>query len=91
MKLMEDIKPITFMKTHSADLINLVSDNHRPIVITQNGEAKAVVQDIQTYEKQKETMMLLKLVAQGEQDIKNKKYVEQNNFFTSIEKKLDIL
>jgi len=87
MKLTEDIKPITFMKTNSADLIRLVNTNQRPIVITQNGEAKAVLQDIESYEKQKELFMLLKIVAQGEQDIKNNKLVEHENLFTKLDKK----
>jgi len=87
MKLTEDIKPITFMKTNSADLIRLVNTNQRPIVITQNGEAKAVLQDIDSYEKQKELFMLLKIVAQGEQDIKNNKLIEHENLFTKLDKK----
>ena len=87
MKLTEDIKPITFMKTNSADLIRLVNTNHRPIVITQNGEAKAVLQDIDSFEKQKELFMLLKIVAQGERDIKNNKVIEQENLFTKFDKK----
>jgi len=87
MKLTEDIKPITFMKTNSADLIRLVNTNQRPIVITQNGEAKAVLQDIDSFEKQKELFMLLKIVAQGEQDIKNNKIIEQENLFAKLDKK----
>ncbi len=87
MKLTEDIKPITFMKTNSADLIRLVNTNQRPIVITQNGEARAVLQDIESYEKQKELFMLLKIIAQGEQDIKNRKLIEQENLFTKLDKK----
>ena len=87
MKLTEDIKPITFMKTNSADLIRLVNTNQRPIVITQNGEAKAVLQDIDSFEKQKELFMLLKIIAQGEQDIKNNKIIEQENLFAKLDKK----
>ena len=87
MKLTEDIKPITFMKTNSAELIRLVNTNKRPIVITQNGEAKAVLQDIDSYEKQKELFMLVKIVAQGEQDIKNNKLIEHENLFTKLDNK----
>lgn len=66
MKLAEDIKPITYVKTHSTDLLKEVNTNKRPIVITQNGTARAVLLDIASYEKQKNTMLMLKLVAQGE-------------------------
>lgn len=85
MKLSEDIKPITYVKTHSSDLINEVNTNKRPIVITQNGTAKAVLLDIDTYEKQKNTLLMLKLVAQGEKDIKNGNLVEQEKVFKKMQ------
>ncbi len=90
MKLTEDIKPITYMKTHSSDLIKTVSTNKRPIVITQNGEAKAVVIDINSYEKQKESLMLLKIIALGEEEIKDGKVIEQKRLFSRLDKKLRI-
>ena len=62
MKLNEDIKPITYLKKHSSDRIQEVNTNKRPIVITQNGTARAVLLDIDTYEKQKDILLMLKLV-----------------------------
>ena len=90
MKLNEDIKPITYVKTHSSDLIQEVNTNKRPIVITQNGTARAVLLDIDTYEKQKDTLLMLKLVAQGEKDIKNGKVVDQEKVFKNMEKRLKL-
>ena len=90
MKLSEDIKPITYVKTHSSDLLNEVNTNKRPIVITQNGSAKAVLLDIDTYEKQKNTLLMLKLVAQGEKDIKNGNYIEQEEVFKKMDKHLGL-
>ena len=65
MKLSEDIKPITYLKTRAAELINTISTRRSPVVITQNGEAKAVVQDIRSYERDRSALLMLKLLAQG--------------------------
>jgi prevent-host-death family protein len=48
--LREDIKPISFIKTHAADMMKYFTENHNPIIITQNGEAKAVLMDIDSYQ-----------------------------------------
>ena len=85
MKLAEDIKPITYVKTHSAELIKEVNTNKRPIVITQKGAARAVLLDIDSYEKQKNTLFMLKLVAQGEHDIKKGNLIEQEEFFKKMD------
>jgi prevent-host-death family protein len=90
MKLAEDIKPITYVKTHSRFLLKEVNSNKRPIVITQNGTAQAVLLDIASYEKQKNTMFMLKLVAQGEHDIKKGNLVEQEKFFKEMDERLDV-
>ncbi len=90
MKLSKDIKPITYMKTHSSDLVKEVNNNKRPIVITQNGVAKAVLIDIDSYENQQEILMMLKLVAQGEDDIKKKRVIEQDELFQRLDKKYSL-
>ena len=59
------IRPITYLKTHTSDVIREVNDTRGTVIITQNGEAKAVVQDISSYEQTQETLALLKLLAQG--------------------------
>jgi prevent-host-death family protein len=89
MKLSEDIKPITYVKTHSAELIKEVNTNKRPIVITQKGAARAVLLDIDSYEKQKNTLFMLKLVAQGEHDIKKGNLIEQEEFFKKMDTRFD--
>ena len=59
------IRPITYLKTHTSDVIREVNDTRGTVIITQNGEAKAVVQDISSYEQTQETLALLKLLALG--------------------------
>ena len=57
------IRPISWLKANSAEIIRELGEGARPLVITQNGEAKAVLQDIGTYEATQETLALLKLLA----------------------------
>ena len=61
-----DIRPITYLKNNTADLIREVSDNGRTVLITQNGEAKAVVMDVELYDRWKASLAMLKILAQSE-------------------------
>jgi len=88
MHLSEDIKPISYLKTKTADVINSVNENKRTVIITQNGEAKAVIQDIKSYENLHNSLNLLKLIIQGEHDIEHKNLVEQEKMFSDLEEKL---
>ncbi|MBZ0198510.1 MAG: type II toxin-antitoxin system Phd/YefM family antitoxin [Ignavibacteriaceae bacterium] len=63
MKLSESVKSISYLKANAANLIDDINKNQKTFVITQNGEAKVVVQDIKMYEKMQETMAMLKLLA----------------------------
>ena len=88
MKLKEDIKPISYIKTNAADVLKTINTNHRPVIITQNGEAKGVFLDTETYEDMRSALGLFKVVAQAEENIAEKKLVKQNRVFEKIEKKL---
>ncbi|MEA3330103.1 MAG: type II toxin-antitoxin system Phd/YefM family antitoxin [Campylobacterota bacterium] len=88
MYLSQDIKPISYLKAKTADVINSVNDNQRTIIITQNGEAKAVVQDIKSYENLQNSLNLLKLIVQGENDIENNNIAQQEEMFNNLEQKL---
>ena len=65
MKMSESIRPISYLKAHAAELVRDVAENQKTLVITQNGEAKVVVQDIRSYEDTQETLALLKMLAQS--------------------------
>jgi prevent-host-death family protein len=69
MKLDQRIKPISYLKAHSAEIIREIGDGAGPMVITQNGEAKAVLQDVASFERAQETLALLKLLALGQADV----------------------
>jgi len=85
----EDIKPSTYLKTNSAALIEGVNKKGRPVIITQNGEARAVVQDLRQYQEQKNALLLLKMVAIGESQIKHGELIEQAKLFSRIDRKLN--
>lgn len=88
MHLSQDIKPISYLKAKTADVINSVNENQRTIFITQNGEAKAVVQDIRSYESNQNTLNLLKLIVQSENDIDVGNVIAQDKMFDDLEKEL---
>ena len=65
MKLSSQIKPISYLKAHVAEIVRSLGEQGEPLVITQNGQAKVVIQDIESYEQTQETMALLKILALG--------------------------
>jgi prevent-host-death family protein len=69
MNLESRIKPISYLKAHSADVIRELGEGAPPLIITQNGEAKAVLQDVGSYEATQETLALLKLLALGRDEL----------------------
>ena len=73
MKLSSQIKPISYLKAHAAEIVRNMGDQREALVITQNGEAKVVIQDIESYEQTQETMALLKILALGNRQIEEGK------------------
>ncbi len=69
MKLSSRIKPISYLKAHAAEIVRTLGDRREPLIITQNGEAKVVMQDIDSYEQTQETVALLKSLALGSRQI----------------------
>ena len=89
MNIMNDIKPITYLKSKAADLLNQINETHRPVIITQNGEPRAVLQDPQSYEDMRNAIGLLKLISQGENDVRNGHVKAQEKVFKDIENSLN--
>jgi len=88
MRMREDIRPVTYLKSRAADLLDQLNKTHRPVVITQNGEARAVIQDPQSYERTKTAIGLLKLLVQGEEDIRSGKTFRRDEVFERLARKL---
>ncbi len=88
MNISTDIKPITYLKSRAAALLKQVNETHRPVIITQNGEPKAVLQDPKSYENMRNAIGILKLISQGEENIRNGKSRSQEEVFENIENML---
>ena len=69
MRYSTQVKPISYLKANAAEVLAHLAEQREPLVITQNGEAKAVLQDVATYEETQETLALLKVLALGNQEV----------------------
>lgn len=69
MRYSSQIKPISYLKANAAEVLERLAEDRQPLVITQNGEAKAVLQDVRSFEETQETLALLKVLAIGSQDV----------------------
>jgi len=85
MNISRDIKPVTYLKSRASDLLRQINETHRPVVITQNGEPRAILQDPESYENMRNAIGLLKLISLGEKDIKEGKSKSQEEVFANIE------
>ena len=85
MHITNDIKPVTYLKARAAELLDQINNTHRPVIITQNGEPRAVLQDPKSYEEMRNTLGLLKLLAVGESDIRGERSRPQEEVFTELE------
>lgn len=84
MNMILDIKPISFVKAHAADLIDQINETRRPLIVTQNGEAKAVLIDPASYQSMQDGIKMMKLLSQSESEIAKGKRASQNSFFDKI-------
>lgn len=69
MRYSAQVKPISYLKANAAEVLSQLAEERKPLVITQNGEAKAVIQDVASYEETQETLVLLKILALGNVEI----------------------
>jgi len=83
------IKPISYFKANAAEIIQELGEVGEPMIITQNGEAKAVVQDIVSYEKKEETLALLKILALANRNIEEGRYRPARDVFGDLRKRLN--
>ena|SRR4030067_3725931 len=89
MKFSQSIKPISYLKTHASEIIRDVAENHKTLVITHNGEAKVVLQDVKVYEQTQEALALLKILALSSKNLKNKNYKPLDKTFKDVREKID--
>lgn len=88
MRVEHDVKPVTYMKTRAADLLRSVNESRRPVVITQSGEPKGVLMDFESYQELRQATLLLRLLAQGEADVREGLTVPQDKVFKALRGRL---
>jgi len=88
MKLSESIKPISYLKAHASEIFRDVTNNKKTMVITQNGEAKVVLQDVKVYEEMQESLALLKILSLSKKSKDKNKYRSVESSFDNIRKKI---
>jgi len=85
MHIVNDIKPVTYLKSRAADVLKYINETQRPMIITQNGEAKAVIQDPKSYENMKNALAIMKLLSFAEEDIRKGDLHAEDDVFNSVE------
>ncbi|GHV83081.1 antitoxin [Spirochaetia bacterium] len=87
--LKEDIKPISYIKANAAEMMKYVNERKNPIVITQNGAARAVLVDIETYQETQDAFALLNIIKLAEKDIEQGRIRKAEDVFSDLNKKID--
>lgn len=91
MKYSESIKPISYLKAHAAEIFRELADKQETLIITQNGEAKAIVQSIKAYEELQDSLALLKIIAQSTINIQKGEVKSARNSFKDIKSRIEKL
>ncbi len=88
MKYSEAVKPISYLKTHASSVLREVSENQKTMIITHNGEAKAVLLDVKEYERMQDSLALLKIIALGKKSVREGRVKTVNKAFRSVRKRI---
>jgi len=88
--LRENVKPISYIKTNAAEMMKYVHERRNPIIITQNGEAKAVLMDIETYQDTEDAFALMNIIKIAEKDIENGRVKKIDDVFNNLRKKIEL-
>ncbi len=88
MKYSEAIKPISYLKSHAASMLREVNEEQRTMIITQNGEAKAVLLGVKEYERMQDSLALLKIVALGKKSVREGQVKTSAKAFSSVRKRV---
>ena len=89
MKFSEAVKPISYLKTHASEVVRDVVANQKTLIITHNGEAKVILQDVKVYEKTQESIALLKILALSGREIKKGNYKTLEKSFENVRNRIN--
>lgn len=88
MKFSESVKPVSYLKAHVSEILKDLNENSKTLLITQNGEAKAILQDIKLYEQTQEAIALLKIVSLSNLSLEQKKFKTVNKSIKDLKNKI---
>ena len=86
--LKDNIKPISYIKTNAADMMKYVTEHKKSIIITQNGEAKAVLVDVESYQAMQDAFNLLKIIKLSEKDVRSGSFRDSDQVFTDLNERI---
>jgi prevent-host-death family protein len=86
--LKEDIKPISYNKTNAADMMDYINDHKNPIIVTQHGEARGVLLDVESYQNMVNALSLMKLIQISEKAIQDGKVYDNEEVFSELRAKI---
>jgi prevent-host-death family protein len=89
MKLSQDLKPVSYFKNNMAEVLRRLNENQGTMIITQNGEAKAAIIDIQAYEELQETLAMLEMLAQGKKSVAEGRYRPADQVLEEFEERIE--
>jgi prevent-host-death family protein len=89
MRYATSIEPITVLKTKSAELVRRTRRSGEPIIITQNGRAAAVLQDVETFERQRRALLLLRFLAEGQRQLNRGRGVDLDRAARRLRRKIE--
>ena len=89
MSIKTDIRPVTYLKSRASDLLRQVNETRRHVIITQNGEPKAVLQDPESFEEMRNALTLMKMISQSEEAIRRGDVVSTDEVFRHLNDRLD--
>lgn len=85
MNFLQNIQPISFLKTNTSDVVKQVQVTHEPVMITVNGKVQAVVQDVLSFQQTQDQIALLRILALGKKQIEEGKITDHDDFFAELE------
>ncbi|MCD4817266.1 MAG: type II toxin-antitoxin system Phd/YefM family antitoxin [Candidatus Cloacimonetes bacterium] len=88
MNLSESIKSLNYFKLHTAEAIQKIIENHQPLILTENGDAKVIVQNIKDYEQFQESIVMLKILALSNKNLQEGKYNQLKESFSSVRNRI---
>lgn len=85
MNLVENVQPISYLKTNTSDVVKQVQETREPVLITVNGKVQAVIQDPLSYQKMHDQLMMLRVLAHGQKQIEDGKVTDHHDLFAQLE------